>query len=162
MKKERITSRQRLSIVRGILARCALGVALPGLLFMQASSSGQGAAISAGVGTAAAAVPAVTCSLATVCITDDATGDHLSYTCPAGTYTYKRCSTGLTLTGTGVVNTVSGIETLTDSKPDRRINAGFLVGPGTGKAVIYFIPAPGIIQTLTINQTTPFRVCGTC
>ena len=161
MKKEGMTSRQRLSTITGVLARWALGVALLGLLFMQAASSGQGA-VSPGVGAAAAAVAPPTCNLATVCITDEVTGDHLSYTCPAGTYTYRRCSNGFTLTGTGVVNTVGGIETLTDSKPDRRINAGLLIGPGTGKAVIYFIPAPGIIQTLTINQTTPFKVCGTC
>ncbi len=155
MKQEKMPPQSR---VLGLAAKWLAGAALLGVLFIQAASSSQGASTT----TPAPLAVAPTCTLATVCITDEVTGDHLSYTCPAGTYTYKRCSTGFTLTGTGVVNTVNGVETLTDSKPDRRINAGLLVGPGTGKAVIYFIPAPGIIQTLTINQTTPFKACGTC
>jgi len=50
---------------------------------------------------------------------------------------------------------------LTDSKPDRRINAGLLT-QGTGHATVYFVAAPGIIDTFNLNQTIPFRSCGTC
>ncbi|PYP89679.1 MAG: hypothetical protein DMF61_03140 [Blastocatellia bacterium AA13] len=159
MNKGRVTSPP---ISRSVAARLALGLAALALLLLPAATGIRRSALPGATAAEAAVAPVASCPLATVCLTDERTGDHLSYTCPAGTYTYKRCSTGFTLTGTGVVNTVNGVETLTDAKPDRRINAGLLTGTGTGKAVIYVIVAPGIIQTLTIDQTTPFKACGTC
>jgi len=103
------------------------------------------------------------CGTSTVCLTDDRTGDNITFNCPAGTYTFTHCGSPLfTLTGTGSVNTVNGIETLSDRKPDRSVTAGLLLGQGTGRAVISFVVAPGIIQTFNVNQTVPFRPCTTC
>ncbi|MGH9763274.1 MAG: hypothetical protein ACREAC_20795, partial [Blastocatellia bacterium] len=61
--------------------------------------------------------------------------------------------------GTGTVTNAGGIITLTDSKPDRRISAGFNPGQRTGRANVTLILAPGVYQMITINQTNPNAVC---
>ncbi|MGH9763230.1 MAG: choice-of-anchor Q domain-containing protein, partial [Blastocatellia bacterium] len=50
-----------------------------------------------------------------VCLKDNATGNLLQWNSVTGQYKFTRCSDGFTLTGTGVVRVVNGIQTLTDS-----------------------------------------------
>jgi hypothetical protein len=161
---ETLSSRSRLFKVGGILVELALGFAFLGAVYLHFAPGNRAASASAASGNASAPSLVATCGTPTVCLTDDRTGDHITFSCPAGTYTFTHCGGTpiLTLTGTGSVNTVNGTETLTDSKPDRRITAGLLLSQGTGRAVISFVPFPGIIETFNINQTIPFRACGTC
>jgi hypothetical protein len=63
------------------------------------------------------------------------------------------------ISGTGVVRTVNGILMVTDSKPDRRVSAGFNTGQRTGSATIYIMIAPGVWQTFRISSTNPNAVC---
>ena len=58
-----------------------------------------------------------------------------------------------------MVRVASGVASLTDSKPDRRINASFLLGQLTGRANITLIPAPGVYQTIVVNDTNPYATC---
>lgn len=76
-----------------------------------------------------------------------------------GQYIFTRCSDKFSLTGTGVVRAVNGIETLTDSKPDRQVSAGRNPGPQTGSAIIYFQYARGVFTSFRINDTNPSSVC---
>ena len=94
-----------------------------------------------------------------MCIQDDRTGDTLQFNSQTGSYTYTRCRDGFTLSGTGSVFSFSGISMLSDSKPDRRLSAGFNIGQLTGRATITLILAPGIFQTITLNQTNPHATC---
>ena len=93
------------------------------------------------------------------CITDSVTHDNLTFTA-GGAYTFTQCSTGFTVSGTGVVTTPNGITTLTDKKPDRSVNAGLFTSQKTGRAVIYFFSAPGVGRVLQANQTNPSQACG--
>jgi hypothetical protein len=157
---ETLSSRSRLFKVGGILVELALGFAFLGVVYLHFAPGNRAASASAASGNASAPSLVATCGTPTVCLTDDRTGDHISFTCPGGTYTFTGGSPLITLTGTGSVNTVNGTETLTDNKPDRRLTAGLLLSQGTGRAVIYFFPTPGIIQTFSVSQTIPFRACG--
>jgi hypothetical protein len=94
------------------------------------------------------------------CITDGVTHDNITFTA-GGAYTFTQCSTGFTVTGTGVVKNNSGVTTLTDKKPDRSVNAGLYMSQKTGRAVIYFTPVPGGgARVLQANQTNPSQGCG--
>src|SRR5215471_20051703 len=93
-----------------------------------------------------------------VCITDSITRDNIQFTL-GGAYTFTQCSTGLTITGTGVVTTPNGVITLTDKKADRSVTAGLFTSQ-TGRAVIYLMSAPGLFQTFQANQTSPNQTCG--
>jgi hypothetical protein len=161
---EILPSRSRLLRLAGILVELAIAVAFLGVVYLHFAPGNRAASASAASGTAGVSALVASCGTPTVCLTDDHTGDHITFNCPAGTYTFTHCGGTplLTLTGTGSVNTVNGTETLTDSKPDRRVTAGLLLSQGTGRAVISFVPFPGIIETFNINQTVPFRACGTC
>jgi hypothetical protein len=158
MKDDKSVS-SRLLRLGAIAAELALGAAFLGVVYLHFAPGNRAASASAASGNAASSLVA-TCGTPTVCLTDDRTGDHISFTCPGGTYTFTGGSPLITLTGTGSVNTVNGTETLTDNKPDRRLTAGLLLSQGTGRAVIYYFPTPGIIQTFSVSQTVPFRACG--
>jgi hypothetical protein len=93
------------------------------------------------------------------CITDGVTHDNLTFTA-GGAYTFTQCSTGFTVSGTGVVTTPNGVTTLTDKKPDRSVNAGLFTSQKTGRAVIYFFSSPGVARVFQANQTNPSQVCG--
>jgi hypothetical protein len=58
------------------------------------------------------------------------------------------------------VTTPSGVITLTDRKADRSVNAGLITGQNTGRVVIYFVIAPGVLQFFQANQTNPNQTCG--
>jgi len=103
----------------------------------------------------------VTVTLLDICIQDNSSGDTFRFSSQTGAYLYTRCRDKFTLTGTGMVRVVNGIASLTDSKPDRRISASFLLGQLTGRANITLIPAPGVYQTIVVNDTNPYATC-TC
>jgi hypothetical protein len=101
----------------------------------------------------------VTVTALNVCIQDDHTGDTFRFNSMTGQYVYTRCTDKFTLTGDGSVENVNGLETLTDSRSDRRISAAFNPGPLTGRATITLILATGISQTIVVNQTNPLATC---
>jgi hypothetical protein len=99
-------------------------------------------------------------AVATFCVTDNITHDNVTFS-TGGTYTFTQCSTGFTLSGTGVFSMPNGVAMVTDKKPDRSVNAGLFTGQGTGSFAIYFIPTPGgAIRVFRGNQTIPFAPCG--
>jgi spore coat protein CotF len=102
-----------------------------------------------------------TVSAFNVCIQDDVTGDNLRFNSVTGAYTYTRCRDKFTLSGTGTARLANGMLSLTDSRPDRKITAGLSTSQLTGRANITLILAPGIYQTITLNQTNPHPTC-TC
>jgi hypothetical protein len=93
------------------------------------------------------------------CLKDNSTGNLFQFNSTTGQYRFTRCSDSFTLTGTGVVALVNGIRTLTDTKPDRKIHAGFITGQLTGSATIYLKVAQGVWQLFRINDTNPSAVC---
>ncbi|MGH9764825.1 MAG: HYR domain-containing protein [Blastocatellia bacterium] len=93
------------------------------------------------------------------CIQDDHSGDTFRFNSTTGQYVYTRCKDKFTMTGTGVVRTSTGMATLTDSRSDRRINAAANPGTLTGRANITLILAPGVYETITVNQTNPSATC---
>jgi hypothetical protein len=103
----------------------------------------------------------VSVTLLNACIQDDVTHDTFRFNTQTGAYVYTRCRDNFTLTGTGMVRIIGNIATLTDSRPDRRINAGLNTSQMTGRANVTLILAPGIFQTITVNQTNPHATC-TC
>jgi hypothetical protein len=94
------------------------------------------------------------------CLKDDRSGNLLQFNSTSGQYKFIRCSDGFMLSGTGLVRLVNGILTLTDSKPDRRVSAGFITSQRTGSATIYIMIGQGVWQTFRINSTNPAAVCG--
>ena len=101
----------------------------------------------------------VTVTLLDICIQDNNSGDTFRLNSMTGQYVYTRCLDKFTLTGTGMLRTVNGIVSLTDSKPDRKISAVFLLGQMTGRANITQILGPGIYQTIVVNDTIPNASC---
>jgi len=90
-----------------------------------------------------------------VCLQDSATQNFITWNEETGAYTLCASSDGFALSGTGKVKLVNGVQTLTDFQPDRRISAGFLTGQLTGKATAAVRQAPGVWQTVSINDTNP-------
>lgn len=101
----------------------------------------------------------VTVTQLNICIQDDHSGDTFRFNSQTGQYVYTRCKDKFTLTGTGTVKTSGSQIQLTDSKPDRQISAGYLTSQKTGRANIVLIKAPGVSQTIVVNQTNPFATC---
>jgi hypothetical protein len=106
--------------------------------------------------------PGKSCSAFDTCLRDNNTGDVFAFSSSTGAYQYTRCSDGLTITGTGALRNVSGVLTLTDSEPDRRVSGGFFMGQRTGRVTIVLMLAPGVWQTFTVNDTTSFGSGCTC
>ncbi|MGH9764770.1 MAG: HYR domain-containing protein, partial [Blastocatellia bacterium] len=94
-----------------------------------------------------------------VCLKDDATGNLFQWSSTTGDYRFVICSTGFTLTGKGTVGKVGAIDTLTDSKSDRRISASFLTNQLTGRATISAILGAGLTQNYIVSQTRPHAGC---
>ncbi|HUK90824.1 MAG TPA: M36 family metallopeptidase [Blastocatellia bacterium] len=94
-----------------------------------------------------------------ICLQDPSTHDLFKFSSTTGGYEYIRCSTGVTLIGTGVLSTASGLITVTDNKTDRRVQASFNKGQLTGTATITFLYAGGLSQTFKINSTNPHPTC---
>lgn len=112
------------------------------------------------LGPAAVAVSAAAKPSTTACLQDDNLNSFITWDETTGNYMFMTCgANSITLTGVGKVGLVNGIQTLTDSKPDRRINAGLLTSQLTGKATVMFSPAVGIWQTITVNDTKTNPTC---
>jgi len=157
-----VSSRSRFLRLGGIAADLILGAAFLGVVYLHFASGTGAASVPSTSGSAGTSAMLAGCGTATVCITDDHSGAHISFSCSTGAYTFVNCGTPLlTLTGTGTTSLVNGISMLTDRKPDRSISAGLLT-QGTGHATVQFVAAPGLIDTFNLNQTIPFRPCGTC
>jgi hypothetical protein len=101
----------------------------------------------------------VNVSLLNGCIQDDFTHDIFRFNTQTGAYVYIRCRDKFTLTGTGMVRIIGNIVTLTDNRTDRRISASLNTSQMTGRANITLIPAPGVFQTIVVNQTNPHATC---
>src|SRR5262249_11791067 len=68
-----------------------------------------------------------------ICLIDDSTGNLLQWSSATGDYKFTQCALGgITLSGTGTARLVSSVQSLSDSKPDRRVAAMFLTGQQTG------------------------------
>jgi hypothetical protein len=93
-----------------------------------------------------------------ICLQDNFTGDIFRFNSMTGQYQYLRCKDGFTLSGTGTVSIINGYVTITDSKPDRRINAGWSSATLTGRANVTLI-RPGVFQTITVYDTNPHPTC---
>jgi predicted outer membrane repeat protein len=93
------------------------------------------------------------------CLKDNTGGYLIQWSSTTGAYKFTRCSDGFILSGTGTVSNVNGLTLLTDSKPDRKVTAGFSTSTLTGSATIYIQIAPGIWQTIHISATNPSAVC---
>jgi len=98
-------------------------------------------------------------TLLNVCIQDDHTGDTFRFNSTTGQYVFTRCADKLTMTGTGAVKNVNGLNALSDSGTDRRISAMSNTGTLTGRANVVLILAPGVYQTIVVNQTNPSAAC---
>jgi hypothetical protein len=95
-----------------------------------------------------------------LCLRDDASGNVLIWNSVTGDYQYIPCGASApALTGKGIVSVVNGLSSLTDTKPDRKITAGLSSGTRTGRANLVLTLAPGIFQTIVLNQTNPNATC---
>src|SRR5580704_6386643 len=108
-----------------------------------------------------ATTTAATLTIFDQCLKDNSSGDLFQFNSATGQYKFTVCSSGFTLSGTGVIGHQSGILTLTDSRSDRKISAGVNTGSRTGTATIYVETAQGTWQTYRINDTNPSATC-TC
>ena len=108
-----------------------------------------------------AGVPAPPPPTSTVCVQDETTSNFITWNTTTGAYNYVNCSmTGVaSLTGTGKVRLVNGMQTLTDNQSNRRISAAFLTGQLTGSATIVSEYSPGLWQTTTLHDTMPGAPC---
>jgi hypothetical protein len=94
------------------------------------------------------------------CLKDDHTGDILQWNSVTGDYLFTHCGPGgFTFSGKGTARTVAGVRNLMDMKPDRKLNANFLLGQLTGTATVNILVAPGVYHTYTISQTNPHPTC---
>jgi hypothetical protein len=93
------------------------------------------------------------------CLKDNSTGNLLQWNIVTGQNKFTRCSDGFMMTGTGVVELVNGIQTLTDFKSNIRLSAAFNTGQRTGDATIYLQVAQGVWQSFQIVDTNPHVVC---
>lgn len=123
-------------------------------------SSSNGIVRTVNAETAAAAGDGFTMTLTvgqTVCLQNGST-DFITFDTGTGAYTFEYCPTSLTLTGTGVIQNVNGVISLTDSKADRRIQVRYLTNQKTGSATVVHIQSSGSSRTFSINATNN----GTC
>ena len=95
----------------------------------------------------------------TTCLKDTTTGDFIQWNTSTGAYSFTHCGpNGFTLTGTGQVSLVNGIQWLKDKKADRIISVGRNAqSTGGGNVTVSF--APGISQNFRINDTNPNPTC---
>jgi hypothetical protein len=95
------------------------------------------------------------------CLKDAPSGNILQWNSTTGDYQLTVCGgNGFMIAGRGRVGAVNGILSLTDNRPDRRVNAGLLIGQGTGSATIYVMIAQGVWQLFRLTSTGP--VGGNC
>lgn len=116
----------RLDLVKRIGGKAlelALGVLLLGIVIAALNSANSRAATSRARAANRVASP-VSATLAaqqgTICLQDESNGNFMTFD-GTGAYSFTSCSTGFTLSGTGVLRTKGLVITLEDVKPDRRV-----------------------------------------
>jgi len=116
-----------------------------------------------GFGVSIAAFPPATCqTVFDVCIRDNGGRTLLRFNSTTGAYQFTRCGDGFTLTGKGQISSVNSLISLSDSAADRRIRASFNSGQKTGYGTVWLTIAPGVSQTLIINDTASLGQACTC
>src|SRR5262249_40256180 len=94
------------------------------------------------------------------CLKDNTTGDFIQWNTTTGDYQFTHCgANGFTLSGTGQVSLVGGIQWLKDKKADRIISVGMTNGGSTGSGNVTRVYAPGVSQNFRINDTIPGGTC---
>jgi len=106
-----------------------------------------------------ATTSAATLTFYDTCIQDNTSKNTLQLNTTTGEYRFVRCSDGFTITGKGKLSSQSGVLELTDRQSGWIISAGFNPGQRTGTAMIQIIMAPGVSQTVKINDTIPANTC---
>jgi hypothetical protein len=107
--------------VGGMALELALGVLLLGIVIAALNSADSKAARAAN--RAASPVSAtLAAQQGTICLQDESNGNFMTIE-STGAYSFTSCSTGFTLSGTGVLKIKGLIITLEDVKPDRRVTA---------------------------------------
>ena len=120
--------------IGGMGLEIALGILLLGMVFAALNASDGKAATKARAkrGPSAASATMVA-QLGTICLQDESNGNFLTFD-GTGAYTFTSCSTGITLTGTGVVTIKGLVVDFSDIKPDRRVTASVDLALRQGKA----------------------------
>ncbi|HKQ04864.1 MAG TPA: choice-of-anchor X domain-containing protein [Blastocatellia bacterium] len=88
-----------------------------------------------------------------VCVQDDSNGNMLQFNTGTGDYQFTRCSSGFSLTGTGVVTIKGSIITLQHNAADRRVLAQVDNSVKNGKASVQVFSL-GTTFTVTDRNTT--------
>jgi hypothetical protein len=132
----------------------ALGVLLLGIVIAALNSADSKAARAAN--RAASPVSAtLAAQQGTICLQDESNGNFMTIE-STGAYSFTSCSTGFTLSGTGVLKIKGLITTLEDVKPDRRVTATVDNALRQGKAAVQtFAPARSFtIRDKNIDNNT--------
>lgn len=131
----------RLDLVKrigGMALELALGVLLLGIVIAALNSANSRAATSRARAANRVASP-VSATLAaqqgTICLQDESNGNFMTVD-STGAYSFTSCSTGFTLSGTGVLRIKGLITTLEDVKPDRRVTATLDLALRQAKAAV--------------------------
>lgn len=87
------------------------------------------------------------------CLQDNSSGYSLQINSATGDYKFKRCSDGLTVTGTGTMIIQGGTYTLQDNPSDRRVLAKWSSATNIGTASLQLPPGTTIITISDSNIT---------
>ncbi|MGH9825236.1 MAG: hypothetical protein ACREDR_18555, partial [Blastocatellia bacterium] len=94
-----------------------------------------------------------------VCIKNTAGGTLLQFNSTTGAFSFTKCGSA-PITGTGTATKNTGIMTLSARLPNITIqNCGYNPGSQTGHATVVLTVAPGVYQTIVVNQTAPGATC---
>jgi hypothetical protein len=94
-----------------------------------------------------------------VCIKNTAGGSLLQFNSKTGAFSFTKCGSA-PIAGTGTAKNASGILTLSAKLPNITIqNCGYNPGSLTGHATVVLTVAPGVYQTIVVNQTAPGASC---
>jgi hypothetical protein len=75
-----------------------------------------------------------------LCIQDDSSGDHITFSSERGTFSFRSCQPGFTLTGAGTATRKGSLVTLTAYEQRLRVLARFDESTKRGSASIVFFP----------------------
>jgi len=94
-----------------------------------------------------------------VCIKNTAGGSLLQFNSTTGAFSFTKCGSA-PITGTGTAKNASGQLTLSAKLPNITIqNCGYNPGSLTGHATVVLTVAPGVYQTIVVNQAAPGATC---
>lgn len=93
------------------------------------------------------------------CMRDNVSGNLLQLDSKTGDYLFTRCKDGYTIAGTGKIQKLGSILSVSDKQQTFMLSAGFNTNQRTGSATITLILAPGVSQVIRINATNPYANC---